>query len=770
MLRGLVPIATDALAGAYYPWAGQNWGFMAGVPFKNISLTDVFSQLFPWRSLAVDLIKHGVAPLWNPYSFSGYPLLANWQSAPFYPLNFLMVLFGNARGYGFMVFAQPILAASFMYLFLRQIKLSKAASSLGAIVSAYSGFVMVYLEYATIGQILIWLPLILFFIEKYFVNKRSRFLAFSALCLFPVLTGGFFQPAFYVVLIAFAYYFFRCLALPKEENKPKLLVFGAIVFLIGAATAAVQLIPTMELLNYSIRNLDGNITAYNYGLLPTLNFITFLAPDFFGNPATANYWGTIQYQEVTGYFSIIAFALAYLGLLSRKRNWRLNFFSFLFVISIILAFDNPVGRAIYQFRIPLLSTGYASRWLIVTAFSGAFLASFYVERLNRKKLFSILALILATLIFVYGLIWKQIIPIEPPFDHIALRNLILPMALVSASIGISVLIKNRNFAKWLLLILVAFDLGRFTVKFTPFSEPQYTERSIPVFDYIKSQNGIDRVISDIGAILPANTWMYAKLYSPSGYDPLLVKDYAIFFRGLNTGQKEASESFEGFDRAPYTRYLNVVNTNSSLLDLVGTKYLLGVKYDPYGKIRPWGEINKAAINQNKYKPVFESGESIVFQNQTAMPRVDLFYQAESEMNNVRAVEKLVEGFDFRNVLLLNEEAPSQYAPGENDSVQITKYSENIISFQTKTENGAYLFLSDTYYPGWKAYVNGKAGKILRADSVFRAVELPPGAATVEMIYSPDSFKAGAVISAIALTILFVLSIKRGDKKTEASIS
>src|SRR3989304_4390310 len=128
MATGLIPLPTDALAGAYYPWADQFWGFVAGVPYKNIALTDFFSQLYPWRELAMDLIRNGSLPLWNPFSFSGYPLLGNWQSAPFYPLNILMLLFGNLRGYGLMVFLQPFLSGTFAYLFLRQIKLSKVAS------------------------------------------------------------------------------------------------------------------------------------------------------------------------------------------------------------------------------------------------------------------------------------------------------------------------------------------------------------------------------------------------------------------------------------------------------------------------------------------------------------------------------------------------------------------------------------------------------------------------------------------------------------------
>ena len=760
MLRGLVPLPTDALVGAYYPWAGQFWGFVAGVPYKNISLTDVFSQLYPWRSLAMDLIRHGSLPLWNAFSFSGYPLLANWQSAPFYPLNLLMLIFGNAHGYGIMVFLQPVLAASFMYIFLRQLKLSRVAAGLGGLVSAYSGFAMVYLEYATIGQIMIWLPLILYLFEKYFEKRQIRFLAASSICLFPVLTGGFFQPAFYVILIASLYFLFRSLSLPGTVNKPRLITLGAIFILIGIAAASIQLVPTAELLKYSIRNLDQNIVKYHYGLLPIQSLVSFLAPDFFGNPVTGNYWGAIQYQEATGYFSVIAFALVLVAVLSKKRDWRLNLFSGLFIGSIILAFDNPIGRLIYQLKIPLLSTGYASRWLIITAFSGAFLAATAVERLSQKKLTIILCSLSGILILIYGLIWKGVIPIDPANATVALRNLLFPIALLIASTAICIFIRNKNWVKWLLLILVALDLGRFTIKFTPFSDPGYTTRAIPVFDYIKSQSKIDRVITADGPILPANTWMYPELYSPTGYDPLLIKDYAVFFNGLNMGRIKMSETSGRFDEINFTRYLNLANIDSPLLDLVGAKYLLAVKYNPQGYVRPSGKINEAAIDLTRYKQVFEDKETVVLQNQTVLPRASLYYNAESETDNLKAVEKLVTGFDFRNKLLVDKETPPQYIPGENDTVEITGYSANKVDFQVKTQNGAYLFLSDTFFPGWQVSINKKMGEILRADSIFRAVEVPPGEVHVEMIYSPGSFKTGAAISAISLIILLILTFKK----------
>ncbi len=760
MLHGLIPLPTDALAGVYYPWAGQFWGFVAGIPYKNVSLTDVFSQLYPWRSLAIDLIKHGSLPLWNSFSFSGYPLLANWQSAPFYPLNLLMLIFGNPHGYGLMVFLQPVLAASFMYIFLRQLGLSKVAAGVGGLVSAYSGFVMVYLEYATIGQIMVWLPLVLYLFEKYFEKKQIRFLALSSICLFPVLTGGFFQPAFYVILIASLYFLFRSLSLPEAVNKTRLITLGAVFILVGATTAAVQLLPTAELLKYSIRNLDQNIIEYHYGLLPVQNLISFLAPDFFGNPATQNYWGVIQYQEVTGYFSVIALALALAGLFTKKRNWMLNLFSGLFIGSILLAFDNPIGRLIYQLKVPLLATGYASRWLIITAFSGAFLAATAIERFNQKKLAVILCSLLDILILIYGLIWKGVIPVNLNYILVALRNLLLPIALLAGGVTICIFIRNKNWAKWLLLILIVFDLGRFTMKFTPFSDPQYTSRAVPVFEYIKSQTNIDRVISEEGPVLPANTWMYPELYSPTGYDPLLIKDYAVFFDGLNMGLVNKPDLSGRFDQINFTRYLNLANLNSPLLDLVGAKYLLAIKYDQWGQISSVGKINEAKVDLTRYKPVFEDGETVVLQNQTVLPRVILYYQAESETDNVQAAEKLVTGFDFRNKLLIDKENPTQYMPGENDTVEIAEYSANKVDFQVKTQSGAYFFLSDTFFPGWQVSINGKSGEILRADSIFRAVEVPPGESQIEMVYSPNSFKVGAIISIISLTILLILTFKK----------
>ena len=88
--KGLLPVPADTLIGLYHPWLDQAATTNpAGVPFKNFLITDPIRQQIPWKKLVIDDWKKGKVPVWNPYNFSGAPLLANFQSAVFSPLNFL---------------------------------------------------------------------------------------------------------------------------------------------------------------------------------------------------------------------------------------------------------------------------------------------------------------------------------------------------------------------------------------------------------------------------------------------------------------------------------------------------------------------------------------------------------------------------------------------------------------------------------------------------------------------------------------------------------
>jgi len=124
-LKGDVPFPGDLMVGAYLPWLENKWGFPTGVPVKNPLISDIFSQFYMWKSLVAESWRHLQIPLWNPFSYSGYPLMANFHSGAFYPLGFLYLLLGDIKGWDFLVVLPSLATAISMYLYLRQIKVKK---------------------------------------------------------------------------------------------------------------------------------------------------------------------------------------------------------------------------------------------------------------------------------------------------------------------------------------------------------------------------------------------------------------------------------------------------------------------------------------------------------------------------------------------------------------------------------------------------------------------------------------------------------------------
>src|SRR3990167_5634407 len=123
-IKGMVPIPGDFVVGVYYPWLDYKWGYAVGVPVKNPMTTDVVSFTYPMQTLAIDILKEGNAPLWNPYILGGSPLLANFQSAPFSPTNFLYFLTDKLSAWSIQIFLQHFLAALFTFLLLCHWKVS----------------------------------------------------------------------------------------------------------------------------------------------------------------------------------------------------------------------------------------------------------------------------------------------------------------------------------------------------------------------------------------------------------------------------------------------------------------------------------------------------------------------------------------------------------------------------------------------------------------------------------------------------------------------
>ena len=153
-----VPYSSNYQVNHFAPW--DAYPKFAG-PVKNGAMPDVVDQVYPWRHLAIQIWKSGQIPLWNPYSFAGTPLLANYQSAVLSPFNMLFFILPFIDGWSILVLLQPLLAGLFTYIFVRSLNKSIRASFIYSVSFIFCGFIVVWMGYATLGCAAPFLPLTL---------------------------------------------------------------------------------------------------------------------------------------------------------------------------------------------------------------------------------------------------------------------------------------------------------------------------------------------------------------------------------------------------------------------------------------------------------------------------------------------------------------------------------------------------------------------------------------------------------------------------------
>ena len=384
LLSGKLPIPSDALVGLYHPWRDNSFdGYNAGkFPVKNPLTTDPVLQTYPWRFVSIDYLKQFKLPLWNPYSFSGEPLLGNVQSAAFQLSNLLFIVFPFNVAWTSQIILISILGAFFMYLFLQSLKLSKQSSFFGAIIFPFSGFFISWLTWGNVTGTAIWLPFILYCINKYFESEKPIYFLLLILALTQIFLSGHSQTAFYICLTITLY--LVPLAPAGKNLKKAMIICGSI--LLSAMIASPQIISALQFNSLSNRNFDA---AYFPGRLdwfiPPQNLIQLLAPDFFGNPTTNNYWGIWNYAEFVSFIGIIPLFFAILSIFHIRR--RTLFFLCLAALSLLFGLINPISLLPYSLHIPFISTFQPSRIIFLLNFSLIVLSAFGLEYFFKKENF-----------------------------------------------------------------------------------------------------------------------------------------------------------------------------------------------------------------------------------------------------------------------------------------------------------------------------------------------------------------------------------------------
>ena len=772
---GLFPYPGNLLVSWFYPYNSGGWiSYSPWITHKEFIAADVVRQLYPWRDLAIGMFKSGQIPLWNPYAFSGYPLLANLQSSVFYPLNSLFFVFNSKTAWIIYVLSQPVLAFTFMYLFLRSLNLSKYAALFSGLAFGFMGYMAVWFEWGVVGQSALWLPLILYGITGYFKSKSSKFLVLSSVGLACSLFSGHIQTTVYVGIVMLSYYVFSAFLTEKDFNKGfRALISGAWFILLALGISAIQILPSLELLQLSARNIPQSESLFYGFQLPYSHLVTVFAPDFFGNPGVGNAWQP-NYAEFLAYFGIVTLVFAVIGILYRKKNKPIYFFLCLSGLSLLFALPTPFSQALTVLHIPVLDTGSPARILFIFQFSFVVLAAFGVEAYFLKKDFVWKSLFL--LIFIYASLWiftmavhlfPQLAQINANLGVIR-RNLVVPTIILLASfVFIFIGIKNNKYKILMfacIIILAAVEYQYFLYKFSTFSPLDYFFPSHPLTAYLESTASFDRVYGYDPGRLETNLPTQWHLQSPEGYDSLYVKRYGEL---VNAGSQKPLTRSDVL--LPDSMPLNDSYAKQVLLNILDVRYL-SYRDDLAPKI--W-DPQTWKFPDTRFKLIYQESKWKVYENLNAIPRVSIFYDFTVEKDSSKIISTLFDkNFPYQQKLIL-EEKLNNFVSLKNTAptaAKIISYKANEIKIQTNTKAGGLLFLADNFYPGWAATVDNIPTKIYRADYTFRAVLVKAGKHTVIFSYMPESFIYGAFISTISLMGTAAILLKKNKKKNQKSVS
>ncbi len=790
------------------PWSSLAAQYGVAQP-HNTLLDDLILENYAWKNFINESVRAGEIPLWNPYVFAGQPFLAAGQNAALYPLGIVFYILPLVKAYAVFAVLHYWLAAVSMYFFVRVLGLRPFAATVSGILYAYSGFMVVSVVFPMVVSAATWLPAILAFAELTLRQldpldetqtdpappRRSRVpaLIFYALAA-GVLIGtqflaGHVEISYYILLVLAFYSAWRILAVNVSLRKRHiewrgLVRAGAVmvgIVAVGFALAAIQILPLYELVRLNFREGSASYSEVAGWALPTRQVLTFFIPDFFGNPTHHSYydiyqaafvpapqgtifWGIKNYVEAGAYVGILALVLAVIGVFSSKIEIRRSkfFFITLAVISILFAFGTPL-YAILFYGLPgwnQLHTAF--RWIFPWTLSVAFLAGagvqFTSEGLSKRALTLIGGLLAAgglitLFVVVLSLVMREqflrfadafvnasdlakpVFETGQAFWSYQARNLTLFGIFVLAA-GIVLLLARmgwrvRGIPVWkplAVLVLVA-DVFIIGMGFYPRADAKLASVVPPAVQFLQQDKSLFRVTSyDVPGekMMNANSLMPFGIEDIRGYDSIIAKQYADYMRALAPQ-----------DELLYNRIAAIYDyqpLSSPLLNLLNVKYVL----------------TSRAVPNPGYELVYD-GEIKIYENKNVLPRA-FFVNTARVIEDPAQLLAALPTADLTNEVLL-ETPPAQ--PLQSAGVPpapptMEKYTGSEVILNANLAAPAYLVLTDTYFPGWLAQIDGQDTPIYRANGNFRAVQVPAGEHTIRFKYSPVPFRIGSVLSLMAV--------------------
>ncbi len=701
---------------------------------------DGIAQFYPWRRFASESLRGGVIPLWNPYQFCGTPFLANGQSAVLYPLNLLFWLLPVYYAFAWSAWLHLSLTGWFTYRFLRRIGLGRIPALCGCVVWQLNSFTIAWIHLPTMLCTTAWLPAILLMCERTLVSGRARFALAAGLALGLSCLGGHPQMFMFVALMTAAYLLARGLSravgLPIGLRLVRLAWVGGLTAVVGLALAAAQLLPTLDFLQIAHRAVTIGPESYHGYLgraFQPVQLAGLLLPHPFGHPGLGTYMGPENYADYCLYVGVAALFLALAAVLT-SRTWYARFYAATALASILIALGTVLNWPLYHWIPGMASAGGPSRFSILVVFSLSVLVGVGADRLAESPLRRpalVVLMVFAVLAAALG-IWARVVFRllgSSTFDVFRLTSWegmasVVSLVLVLFCLSLVRLRHLRVVGQILLLVVLTTDLllaasGHLHIVPRDWAYAKAASPG-PVEGRIIG-NAVDWPLRGQfpEAVLPPNAATVYHLRDVGGYDSLYLARYRDF-----------ASLIQGADPSP------PANGNMILFRL-----------GPASRV---GFARLAAASA--YLMPTRGGSAVALNDDHALPRAWITSSVASLPTHREAVEALLDvGTTKDYVVITGKEEPAGLASA-GAKAQVKDPSPNAVEV-TLSEGGGYLFLADSYTPGWHAYADGKPLRVMPADITFRAVAVPQQATKVVFRYEPASFRVGMFVALLAVALV-----------------
>ena len=755
-------------------WFCQDLVVNGEVPFYR----DLVNYFYPLRYSLYESYRAGELPLWDRHFAQGFPNLAAFQSGAFYPPHlvfFILPFYTSIR----VLFILHFLIATFgTYGLLRRWNYSRDLCIVGSLLFTLGGVVVSLSNLLNHFQSAVWLPWVLLAWERLLLTPRwSYFVTFTFVAAFQLLAGS---PEMFAMSIGLVLLDgFRIRESEPQVSCPRILGLAVGSILLMLAITMAQFLPTAELMMASRRG-NQSITEAE-ALMWSLNPSSLLNLFFLDKEVNLN-----TGVGVSLFFAqkVPLFASSYLGAISLfgialwayygTRREKL-FFSALTWSSLALALGGNALIYPFLFRhFPFLSAVRFPEKFFFLTYAFMFVMTMRGLRgllLDPTRKLKAPVIILGSLCFIWlGLYITLSTHSEIVADFIAANSGIPPLSDMHARATVSVLANLQrqlilSLALFVLLILAKAGKIRPLLFSILLVSVVYVDLAWAHKSFLFPIHP-DRISQSQPVIQPSETRLTRFFYYPSARDlhpafftvmgsPTFEQGVALSFQNYlpNVGVLRGFDYFQEIDalgRRAYHDFLRVANnldfaSQLQLLRTFNVEYLVSFR-----------ELAEKGIRLVGHFPGYFSW---LYRIEGTVPRAFVVNKTVVEKEPVKALKRLSSAeFDPFREVVLQQDISIRSTRVLEAQAKIQSYENSFVDIRATTNQDSILVLADSFYPGWKAHVDGRETKILPANHFYRAVVLPKGEHRVEFRYEPQSFKIGVIISAFTLTSMVVVSL------------